>query len=221
MKVVFLDIDGVTRSGRWEEHIRLNGPRDGSLSQDFDPKAIEYLNELVARSGAKVVISSSWRQMEIEGDAVVADLLYERGFTGEVIGKTPIFGLRHDEITAWLQDNKVEGICILDDLTVEYLNPWLVQTTWADGLLPEHVEKALLVLELPPPANGVGRPMERHEARELAWRLRQTFHIQGAWATELGGSGVWAVDLMLLGEEHHQIRALMPPNPLGASVVSL
>ena len=47
MKIIFLDIDGVLNTYN-------------SMDR-FCPKAVSCLNEFVQESGAKVVISSSWR----------------------------------------------------------------------------------------------------------------------------------------------------------------
>jgi len=57
VKVIFLDIDGVLNGGWHKEH-----GFDWALT-----RAIRNLNALVARTGAKVVISSAWRlEMNVE-----------------------------------------------------------------------------------------------------------------------------------------------------------
>ena len=65
---------------------------------------------------------------------------------------TDDFGLRGEEIEKWLQtrDGKpITSFVILDDLDARELHPLeahLVQTCFCDGLLPEHVEKAISIL---------------------------------------------------------------------------
>lgn len=51
-KLVFLDVDGVLNSDQWRS-------KTMGRSGDFDPHAIELLNQL-RKIGAEVVISSSW-----------------------------------------------------------------------------------------------------------------------------------------------------------------
>ena len=49
-RVIFLDIDGVLAPiRRWDRY------------GDLDPVCIQVLNEIVARGGADVVVSSTWR----------------------------------------------------------------------------------------------------------------------------------------------------------------
>jgi hypothetical protein len=53
MKVIFLDIDGVLNC--------KNTPNPRKLPYIVDPKLLERFNKLVERTGAKVVLSSTWR----------------------------------------------------------------------------------------------------------------------------------------------------------------
>jgi hypothetical protein len=53
MKVVFLDIDGVLNCSK------TNNPR--KLPYVIDPKLLKRLKRLLRRTGAKVVLSSTWR----------------------------------------------------------------------------------------------------------------------------------------------------------------
>lgn len=121
MKIVFLDIDGVVNS----EDFMLREPPDHTISMRddewwavmLDPKGIELFNGLLERTGAKVVISSSWRHMNEPED--MQRILATRGFTGEVIGAIPKRGgvCRGDRIKLWLDSthHEVESFTILDD----------------------------------------------------------------------------------------------------------
>jgi hypothetical protein len=94
MKIIFLDIDGVLnsekayRSGEcnytkwnWE-----NGTEDHH--QSFCSWSKELLNKLIDETGAKIVISSTWRSSGIEFMRKVWEL---EGMSGEIIGITPSF----------------------------------------------------------------------------------------------------------------------------------
>ena len=112
----------------------------------IDPAAVELLNRLVASTGAKVVISSSWRVCRTLEQ--IQDDLRSRGFVGEVIGATPsIIGHRGHEIAAWLTEHGPASFVILDDDSdMAHLKPRLVRTTFARGLQLEHIETARALL---------------------------------------------------------------------------
>lgn len=148
MKVVFLDFDGVLNT------FALIG-RDGRPLDRLDPAAVARLNAIVVRSGAKVVISSSWRVHRTldELRAMLAGL----GFSGDVIDRTPeleasLYGdpfvARAREIQAWIdaQGEPPESYVILDDAYLEEAAQFLVKTETSTGLLDEHVALALEIL---------------------------------------------------------------------------
>jgi hypothetical protein len=163
MRVIFLDMDGVLNSvdyfDRNSAHRgRVEHGSDAWWTAMVDPAAVERLNSIVEGSGAKVVISSSWRYHCTPKD--MQRILSARGFRGEVVGRTPHatempaslsrMGRRGLEVEVWLAKHKhVEDFVILDDLgegSFEGLLPRLVRTSWGHGLLDEHVERALEVL---------------------------------------------------------------------------
>ena len=107
--IVFLDIDGVLNS---HKHFKsLDETRNSTKAEEelvfsieklydppcpesvifnslinIDPKAVEVFNEILAKSGAKVVISSSWRYLHpLEA---IDRMLKFHGFVGEVVGMT-------------------------------------------------------------------------------------------------------------------------------------
>jgi len=116
MKLIFLDFDGVVNTRLYdaeEKRLRYFHPVDEAVN---NKNAIGFLNLLVAETGAKVVISSSWRR-----DRTVETLsqwLRNSGFEGEVVGKTPRMdsycrGAEIEEYMLRLED--VESYVILDD----------------------------------------------------------------------------------------------------------
>ncbi len=107
-----------------------------------------------------MVISSSWRH----GRALetLRSLLTRRGFTGEVIGKTPMHVEGKDrcrgiEIAYWLEHAPLYGlevqnfVILDDDGDMAQLADRLVQTSMKQGLTEEHVETAISMLLKPLP----------------------------------------------------------------------
>ena len=60
MRYLFLDIDGPLNTGRNDY---LDPDRYG---HHFDDKAVRNLRRIVEETGARIVVSSSWRHMEVE-----------------------------------------------------------------------------------------------------------------------------------------------------------
>jgi hypothetical protein len=102
MKIIFLDIDGVLNNQVMHETgEEMVGTVGGRLSK----KCIERLNKIIADTGAKVVISSSWRS-----DVGIEDTLTKAGIIAEFIGKTPYlyesYCFRGNEIHDWIIKNE-------------------------------------------------------------------------------------------------------------------
>jgi hypothetical protein len=149
MRVIFLDIDGVLNGNQYLD-ISGSGLLDFG-SHRLNPDNIARLNTLVSKTGADIVISSSWRIR-----CSLFDILAwfkERGFTSHIFSATPRIytpnRVRGDEIKAWLQtrDEKVESFVILDDADdMAELVPHLVQTDNEVGLTDANVEAATKIL---------------------------------------------------------------------------
>lgn len=175
MGVLFLDFDGVLNSSRYmrENRRRFAGGVLNRVSDAIDRAAVARLNAVVERTGAKVVISSSWRKSVTLSS--LRRLLRVTGFRGEVIGKTPVMtraevellvtfdtgpraamedhlSLRHvergHEIQRWLTGHpEVTHIAIVDDDTdMAHLYDRLVLTDCEEGLQDEHVERLVALL---------------------------------------------------------------------------
>jgi hypothetical protein len=158
-KYVFLDIDGVLNSDRYVKSRAQVDTNDLWTLEDIDPAAVGILNALVEKSGAKVVISSSWRHHHSLEE--IRALLGERGFRGNVLDATPrLFGeSRGTEIRTWLrvQVHEAHSFVVLDDdpATGELDARWVL-TDPVVGLTDADVERALTLLAkmVPPPADG-------------------------------------------------------------------
>lgn len=146
MKVLFLDIDGVLNS---DATTRKTG-----TGWDFvDDIHIERLKRILDATGAKVVLSSTWRYDRDE-PKLNSDFLelqdYLKQFDIEFYDYTPNSNpyQRGLEIQEWLDEHpEVEQFVILDDRDdMEPCMDHLVQTIQHDALLDEHVEEAIQIL---------------------------------------------------------------------------
>jgi hypothetical protein len=138
--VIFLDIDGVLAPIRqWDRY------------GDLDPACIRVLNDIVARVGADIVVSSTWRYGKTVAE--LQAILEAQGFAGRVVDVTPTGAPgsgRGDEIAAWLANHEVGGYVIIDDHgDVGELRTHLVLTQPADGLRPAHVSQVIAMLARP------------------------------------------------------------------------
>lgn len=148
MKVIFLDIDGVLTSVIYD---RQKGPDDTYI----DKSRLALIRGLVDRTGARIVLSSSWRRSwepECDGTGIrLAETFAEAGL--EIYGKTPELGYmqRPNEIREWLAEHPdVRGFVIFDDERFEFgdLSEHFIKTNHriGRGLEEEHVEAALKLL---------------------------------------------------------------------------
>lgn len=107
MKIIFLDIDGVLNV------IQQGRDEFGAL---FHPEFVENLRQVIDATGAKIVISSSWRSAGLERMKLMWQM---RDLPSEVIDITPNFrevsSVRGEEIANWLSQNNVDSYLILDD----------------------------------------------------------------------------------------------------------
>ena len=159
MKVVFLDIDGVLNTRAWVEDLgRARGVAH------LDPAACVRVQRLCEGSGAKLVISSTWRF--IHKRAAISDMFHASGLTTAVVGMTTaLHTMRGLEIQAWLDASPgiaalgtVDGIVILDDdFEMEHLAPWHVKTDVDRGFTDAELRQASEVLSRPAPIIGSAR----------------------------------------------------------------
>lgn len=72
MKVIFLDIDGVLNHEEWykkPEVIAMSkqpGFKGTEKEYHFDPEAWKWVQKLITETGAKIVLSSSWRWYDLQ-----------------------------------------------------------------------------------------------------------------------------------------------------------
>lgn len=158
MKVIFLDVDGVLNHVEWfQEEERLNRTKSFKEGGDnlwiwinmVDPSRIKLLDQLVEKTDAKIVMSSTWRLSRTLKE--IKDLFNNRlNLKAEIIDKTPHYGCeRGHEIGAWLVNSKdkIESFVILDDDSdmVGVMNR-LIRTGTQKGLEQSHVDRAIEML---------------------------------------------------------------------------
>lgn len=149
-RIVFLDIDGVLNSEYW---FTVNQFTKATF-RDLDPASIACLNEITRQTGARIVVSSTWR-LTSDFPALV-EHLKRQGVQAEIIGRTPRLHrpmVRGHEISAWMQCQirEPESICILDDDSdMAYLLPRLVLTDPLVGLVRQDVARAVEMLGATP-----------------------------------------------------------------------
>ena len=150
--VLFLDVDGVLctpLSVRLDQVFRR--PMD---RQFFDPVALFWLQKLVRRTGAQVVLSSSWRYALEDGDLFTGHILQNlydclAAHGAPVAGIAPILGVsKGEEIAAWVTDHPPAPYVILDDRADEFaavpaLRPHLVLVDSRGGFRRRDFRRAL------------------------------------------------------------------------------
>lgn len=110
-KIIFLDIDGVLNSHLYYASGRADTNAALGRRKNIDDQSVAFLNDLIQCTGAKVVLTSSWRTSRTV-DEIQAQF-ESAGFVGEVIDKTKDLKsgddghcvLRGNEILCWMKDN--------------------------------------------------------------------------------------------------------------------
>lgn len=140
MRVVFLDIDGV-----------LNCESDLFYGIMINKDSVGRVNLLCRNHKAKIVISSSWRNLYRLND--IRMMLKDHGMDNNIIiDQTPVLnGTRGQEIEKWI-DNRgdIDGYVILDDDGdfLDYQLPFLVKTSFKLGFTEDKLEEANKVLSI-------------------------------------------------------------------------
>lgn len=102
-KVLFLDFDGVMVTDRYQAQLTASdSPLRDSFGAKFDPVCVQFLRQIIDRTGADIVVTSSWKiKLESEG---IRQMWRDRDLPGRVIGVTPDIDPinRGNEIEAWL-----------------------------------------------------------------------------------------------------------------------
>ena len=120
MKALFLDIDGVIATPASMQKSYMLGREPENML--YDAMALMYVGRLVKLTGAKVVLSSTWREDLDTRDPLLRAIMDNLCRQLEAIG-APLYdvtpkvlgGDRSTEIGAWLDEHPCESWAILDD----------------------------------------------------------------------------------------------------------
>lgn len=143
MKVLFLDIDGVCNS---LAYARLNGL---NLWNKVDPEACAIVQRIVAETGCKVVLSSTWRLYPDSRAVVRKQVCQYIDCTPNLQGEGGHYGItaRGVEIKHWLdRHHEVERYAILDDNSDMLPGQPLFLTTFDKGLTHGIADKVIKYL---------------------------------------------------------------------------
>lgn len=149
MKIIFLDIDGVLNSNRYDrERTETQG--------NIDKTRLPLLKRIVDATSAKIVLISSWRSHwdknseKCDGVGKQLNAVFEEAGL-EIFDKTGFSACRCDEIKAWLTQNpSVTSFVVIDDSFGGWgdLAPHLVKTDMriGRGLEENHADSAIKIL---------------------------------------------------------------------------
>lgn len=157
MKVLFLDIDGVVLSGQELWRTRNN--------RYLPPEKIALVKEVCDRTGAVIVVSSTWR-MSDDTEAQLRDAGlplhddWRTPFNREMRGSLYIADRRGGEIEQWLEQHPEGGAYAIvdddDDMLGRQIDSF-VQTPFETGIDREHVERLVAILKTSPNHQAGGR----------------------------------------------------------------
>ena len=143
---IFLDFDGVLNSDETPDNL------------DFSKFAIQELNTLIVKTGAKIVVSSDWRRERTISE--LQSILEIWGFAGEIIGKTTVWedsggwiDLRElecnrvKEIRLYLSEHpEITNWIAIDDMDLPLGSDRLVRTDHRVGLTHKKTKEAIELL---------------------------------------------------------------------------
>ena len=166
MKVIFLDIDGVLNSDEYFDKIK-NLDIQG-IEQEIDIEKIKLLKKAINETGAKVVLSSSWRYTR--NGQQLKELLSNYEI---YVDSTPLIqNKRGLEIKKWLSEHQcIEDFVILDDEVFDSYDDVLIKKlvkisngsghSFGEGLLPRDVNEIIKRLGRKKEKNEIEQELER------------------------------------------------------------
>jgi hypothetical protein len=169
MKIIFLDIDGVLNPIHYMNALfkMWNASSKEIKSHDEYGQLFFYhncnaLKKIIDETGAKIVISSTWR---LSGECEMKALWKHRNLAGEIIGITPtettivesgeaeFFDMvsRGMEIQYWIKQNNFTGNYVIiddvDDMLKEH-EKFFILTNGFIGLTFKDADKAISILNV-------------------------------------------------------------------------
>lgn len=150
MRLLFLDIDGVLN---WDTYVAKDWPEpiedEWYGPHVIDPECVAVLNEVVAATDCRLVLTSTWRiRYKVFGE--VNAILRSRGLATNLWRRTEApfqlepggrWSKRGDEIMRFIGSRPFDGLtwAVLDDEPMGQVGDHLVLTDYSRGLQPEHI----------------------------------------------------------------------------------
>jgi hypothetical protein len=172
IKILILDIDGVFKTENGLKTLSDNFTKPSELLKKdeydypFCPDSIKALNEIIDATGAKIVISSTWRGRGVDE---LQKIWKRKGMKGEIIDVTPYSKsrIRGKEVESWLHSKgyyypesywssqhceearekcNIETYCIVDDDWDFFIlqEPHYVNTPAYYGLAGEGIKEKII-----------------------------------------------------------------------------
>lgn len=145
MKLIFLDIDGVMNNQTEAKKSKFHE------SLEFAPSCVRNLKRIIAKTNARIVVSSSWRRGETV-ESMKEKIFVYYGLDEYVIGITPhynetIRGLEIADYIAHQHAKTIWNFVILDDDSdMGSLLKYHVKTNAIYGLTDADADKAIEIL---------------------------------------------------------------------------
>lgn len=149
LKVIFLDVDGVLNCYKTVEKF--------GVFRGIEQSKVELVRRLVKETGAKIVVSSTWRKTQDHH----CELLRQLNLGRDVIGATPVTNFsRHEEIKLWLSKHpEVKGVVVLDDDCRDgSMMAFQVITDNYNGLQEYQMDQARRILAFPFDFSALPKP---------------------------------------------------------------
>ncbi len=162
-KIIFLDIDGVINTKEWHSKMTKDTPKD-EYGYAFAPIAVANLAHIIDKTGADIVISSSWK---FYGVPKLRELWKKRNLPGTILDITPntisdemllnanldefqLGVCRGNEIKEWLSRHEdiISNYVIIDDFDdmLSEQEDHVVLTESLIGITEWDAEKAIKIL---------------------------------------------------------------------------
>lgn len=172
MKIIFLDIDGVLNTSATWDRVYSVYKKTGVRPVEIDEFRVEYLKQIIDETGAKIVLSSTWRSFFEKNN----DLVVPRSERGkelyEIFNKygieiydytTKNNNLRREEqITMWINEHDdIDSFVVIDDESsdlIRFIGKELIKTSRVPdgqmlmnmddclGLCQNHIEQVIGML---------------------------------------------------------------------------
>ena len=143
-KFIFLDIDGVLIEFKNEESVNHE---DFNYDKDWHKEGVDNVNKLVNETGAKVVITSSYRKTKSLKE--LQDKFDEVGLKFKIHGITSNDKLtRGTEVEDYVKEHNIKHFVVIDDQNHDFHNvcpECFVKVTVNKGFSKENLNKAIKI----------------------------------------------------------------------------